>query len=291
MEIFVNDEAFDIERVGSESIGDLLSKADALLEKAGAVIVALSLDGRSIGPDELAVLGPKPATETSRLEIVAESSSEYRSRATRLLLDILGEALPLPDEQKRRKLGQSLSEIAESIGGIFPADELALINSLEEEVRIANSRGSEDETLLAEQIATMEGIFRERLAELSDPVAEFRRASGVYQGASEKLRELPVWLQTGKEKQAMQAVLVFVGLFDKVIRLMPLLGRKGVDTGAILVEGLELPAFYASFNDVLAELAKAISDHDSVLIGDLSEYEVVPRMEGLFAAIGGALPA
>ena len=38
MEIFVNDEAFEIERTESESIGDLLSKADALLEKAGAEV-------------------------------------------------------------------------------------------------------------------------------------------------------------------------------------------------------------------------------------------------------------
>ena len=291
MEILVNDEVIDLEKADGDSVGDLLSKADALLERAGAVIIDLSIDGRKIGPEELAELGSMSTTEVSRLDIVAESSSEYRARAINLLLGILAEAATSPDEAKRRKLRESLASLSEGLGGLFPADELSFIRALEEAASEELADDAENGARLAERIAGLDSLFRERLAELLDPVAEFRRASGVYRGAAEELRELPVWLQTGKERQAMQAVLVFVELFDKIIRLMPLLGRLGVDASAIRVEGLELPAFYASFNDVLKELSKAIEDHDSVLIGDLSEYEVAPRMEGLFAAIGGALPA
>ncbi|MEI6874535.1 MAG: hypothetical protein WCL50_05320, partial [Spirochaetota bacterium] len=109
-------------------------------------------------------------------------------------------------------------------------------------------------------------------------------------GESEELRELPVYLQTGKEDRAMKAVLLFIEIFNKVIRLIPELRRHGIDTGAVRVDGLELPAFYASFNDILRGLSKAIEDKDSVLIGDLSEYEVAPRMGSFFAAMEKALP-
>ena len=291
MEIRVNEEIFEMDQLAGDKVGEVLSRADALLEKAGAVIVALSLDGRPVGPDELPSLSTRPVSEAARLDIIAESSNDYRARAIDLLLGIIAQASPYPDEKGRAALRESLGSLSESLGGLFPADELSYIRGLMEAAAAQAPTGSAEAARFAERVAGLDSIFRERLAELRDPVAEFRRASGVYRGAAAELRELPVWLQTGKEGQAMQAVLVFVELFDKIIRLMPILGGRGVDASAIRVEGLELPAFYASFNEVLKELSKAIEDHDSILIGDLSEYEVAPRMEGLFAAIGEALPA
>lgn len=290
MDIRVNDDSLEIERREGDSIGDLLARADALLEKAGAVIVALSLDGKPVDPEALAELGGRPAASAERLDIAAEPASDYRARALDLLLEILGAAAPFPDEEGRTRLREGLASLSGSIGGLFSSEELGYIKGLEEAAG-AGFGGAEAQARFAERLAGLDAIFRERLAELREPLSEFRRASAVYRGAAEELRELPVWLQTGKEQEAMRAVLVFVELFNKVIRLMPELARKGVDASAIRVGELELPDFYGSFNGVLKELAKAIEDRDSVLIGDLSEYEVAPRMEGLFAAIEGALPA
>ncbi|HUX36675.1 MAG TPA: hypothetical protein VMV44_02115 [Rectinemataceae bacterium] len=289
MEIRVNNEDIGIEQREGDTVGDILTRADGLLEAAGAVIVGVSLDGMPLDPDSLLELGARSAAKASRLDIAAEHSSDYRARAIDLLLDIVAKALPLPDVAARRALHDSLASLEEGLGGLFPSDELAFIKSLVEALK--SSDESEADRRFAESLAGFEAIFRERLAELRDPVAEFRRAATVYRGAAEELRELPVWLQTGKEGRAMQAVLVFVELFNKIIRLMPELGRKGVDAGNLRVGELELPAFYTAFNGVLKELVQAIEDRDSVLIGDLSEYEVAPRMEGLFAAIGEAIPA
>ncbi len=289
MEIRVNNEEIAIDQAEGDSVGDILTRADSLLEAAGAVIVGVSLDGLPLDPDGLQELGTRGAATVSRLDIAAEHSSDYRARAIELLLDIVGKALPIPDEAALRSLHESLASLEESLGGLFPSDELAFIKGLVEASKVRDEGDSE--IRFAESLAGFDAIFRERLAELRDPVGEFRRAASVYRGAAAELRELPVWLQTGKEGRAMQAVLVFVELFNKIIRLMPELGRKGVDAGSLRVGDLELPAFYAAFNGVLKELVQAIEDRDSVLIGDLSEYEVAPRMEGLFAAIGEAIPA
>ena len=288
VEVRVNGEEFAIEGGAGQTIGEVLAQADARLEAAGAVIVALSIDGKAVDPEVLEELSGRPLDSIASIDIAAESSSEYRAKAIDLLLDLVGAASPLPDEEARGKLGSALATLTDSLGGLFPADELSFIKGLRE---VVDDRSSEDGKILSERLTMIAALFRERLAELRDPVAEFRRASSVYRGAAEELRELPVWMQTGKEGRAMQAVLVFVELFDKIIRLMPELGKHGVDANAIKVDGLELPAFYSSFNGILRDLAKAIEDRDSVLIGDLSEYEVAPRMEGLFAAIGEALPA
>jgi hypothetical protein len=43
----------------------------------------------------------------------------------------------------------------------------------------------------------------------------------------------------------------------------------------------KLQAFYQDLNSVLSELLEAFAAKDSVLIGDLMEYEIAPRLEQL----------
>jgi len=43
----------------------------------------------------------------------------------------------------------------------------------------------------------------------------------------------------------------------------------------------DLEAFYEELNGVLSELLEAFDAKDSVLIGDLMEYEIAPRLERL----------
>ena len=43
----------------------------------------------------------------------------------------------------------------------------------------------------------------------------------------------------------------------------------------------KLQAFYQELNGVLSELLEAFAAKDSVLIGDLMEYEIAPRLEQL----------
>jgi hypothetical protein len=117
-----------------------------------------------------------------------------------------------------------------------------------------------------------------------------RAAALLFDERSADLAELPVLLQTGKEELAMKAVLYFIEIFNKVIRIIPELRRSGVDTASISVGDSGLPEFYGAFNEVLRELTEAFEHKDAVLIGDLAEYEVLPRMRSFFSAMREALP-
>jgi hypothetical protein len=57
-----------------------------------------------------------------------------------------------------------------------------------------------------------------------------------------------------------------------------------------MVEGSPMPEFYGAFNGVLRSLTEAFEHKDAVLIGDLAEYEILPRMRSFFEAMRGALP-
>ena len=48
-----------------------------------------------------------------------------------------------------------------------------------------------------------------------------------------------------------------------------------------MISGKDYNVFYSELNKVLKELLEAFKLKDSVLIGDLMEYEMAPRLEEL----------
>ena len=84
----------------------------------------------------------------------------------------------------------------------------------------------------------------------------------------------------------MQTVLKFIEVSQKMIRLYPVLkSTSDFDMQRKLNTGETLEQFYADFNAILLELQKAFHASDSILIGDLLEYEISPRIENLTTLI------
>lgn len=329
MDIFVNGEALSHDASPETSLGEALAAVDELLERSGMIIVALSVDGASLDADSYAALKERRVVEVGRVDLVVEAQAGIRGKALSTLLELVSLAAEAagatvsqpataaassadaageahegkPEDWAAIKKGAE--ELAEAFGGLFPADELSLARGFAEAVGLAAdeaARAREAATAslgaaskgaaaqaLRELCERLTAILAERLAELQEPKAEMRKAALLYERQAPELAELPVYLQTGKEERAMKAVLLFIELFNKVIRLMPELARVGVDTAAIRIEGKALPEFYADFNDILRKLSGAFEAKDSVLIGDLAEYEVAPRMSAFFAAAEAAL--
>jgi hypothetical protein len=304
VDFLVNGTAFAVGTSPGDTLGAALAEADDLLERAGSVITGLSVDGSPVDPENFAMVRDRRISGIGRVELFAETSSDYRARAIGLLLDLVGTAALAAaveaggDGDRWIPLRAGVERFLADLAGLFPADELSFIQNFVDLVAAASeeaaARGGipSEETLrgFGQRVAAFDALFRERLAELEEPVSELRRTAALFQAESSELRELPVYLQTGKEDRAMRAVLLFIEIFDKVRRLIPELRRNGVETEAVSIDGLGLPEFYASFNEMLRTLSKALEDKDSVLIGDLAEYEVAPRMGAFFAAMEAVLP-
>ena len=300
MDFRVNGVTIDMGAEDEEGLGLVLARADEFLEREGSVITGLAVDGRPIGPDDYGSIKDLRVGGVRSVDLAAESSSDYRAKALGLLVDLIAMAAEAArgEASSWEPLRAATDEFVRTLSGLFSADELSFVQSFASLVDTASGEaaaagGRPGPETLADFEARVSGfdlVFRERLAEIKEPAAEMRRCAELFAAEAEELRELPVYLQTGKEDRAMKAVLLFIEIFNKVIRLIPELRRLGVDTSAIKVEGQELPAFYASFNEILRSLSKALEDKDSVLMGDLAEYEVAPRMGALFASIEKALP-
>jgi hypothetical protein len=118
---------------------------------------------------------------------------------------------------------------------------------------------------------------RDRLQEIEHPEKEAAAAARLLAAAKPALENVPVLLQTGKDREAMQCILSFTELALKAIRIL-----------AYREEGREgSREFCREFNGILNELTAAFEVRDSVLIGDLFEYEIAPRTDRLAELLAG----
>jgi hypothetical protein len=304
MEIKVNGESVSLESGGTAKLGEILAEADEILESAGAIIIGIKVGGREIDAGDFAAMKDLPGSEAGAVEIIAESVSVIKVKA----LDTLLELLSLSAEAAVKEscgdwpaLANGLRELAEAFSGLFSADELSFVQGFAGLVGRAetmaacsggrNTVGGELRAEIGQQADGLSILFKERLAEIASPVAEMRKAAELYRGQEAELTELPVLLQTGKDERAMKAVVFFIEIFNKVIRLIPELEHRGLETKEVRIGGEGLSEFYASFNDILRRLSTAFEDTDSILIGDLAEYEVAPRMTEFFKALAAPLDA
>jgi hypothetical protein len=298
MRITVNGRPLAVESRAGGSLGEILAGADDLIEKSGSVIISLKVDGHEVDAEGYAEVSGVPASSVGEVEIRAEESAAVRIRALETLLELLAlagsSAAEDPEGRPRDWPGirAGASDMSEAFAGLFSADELSfvkLFSALLDKAGDEPDRASRIE--ISAQADRIGSFFSERLSELRDPAAEMRAAAALFSEKSSELAELPVLLQTGKEPQAMKSVLSFIEIFNKVIRILPELRRTGIDTSSIRIEGSPLPEFYDSFNEVLRGLIDGLEHRDAVLIGDLAEYEVLPRMKSFFASMARALPA
>lgn len=304
MEIKVNGESLSLESGTGSSLGEILAEADEILETAGAIIVGIKIDGKEVDADGFSAIKDRKGSEIGRVDIIAEALSVIKIKALTTLLELLS----LSSESAGRErcddwpaLASGLKELSEAFSGLFSADELSFVQGFADLVGKAetmaacsggtNAVGKELRDEIRQQAEGLGLLFKERLVEIERPVDEMRKAAGLYAGQAGELTELPVLLQTGKDERAMKAIVFFIEIFNKVIRLIPELEQRGLDTKGLKIGEENLSEFYASFNDILRKLSSAFEDKDSVLIGDLAEYEVAPRMEGFFKAIEGPLDA
>ncbi|MDR0710595.1 MAG: hypothetical protein LBF77_11080, partial [Spirochaetaceae bacterium] len=128
-------------------------------------------------------------------------------------------------------------------------------------------------------------LVDERIRELLNPEEELGRIEGLVTGIAERLEELPLDIQTGKDGRAAETVNIFSTIAEKLFRLFYLIQTQGQDLSGILVDSSPIYDFLGEFNTALKELLAAYEGRDVVLVGDLAEYELAPRLRSFYGAL------
>ncbi|MBU0926292.1 MAG: hypothetical protein KKA67_00940 [Spirochaetes bacterium] len=283
----LNGTAASVELEG-RTIGDILAELDERAEAMGSIIVEVAINGAPLSPDELAEASNGDASGEGTVGLVAEPAADLKARGLETLLELVGaaaEAAGSGDADAVLAASDAWAAYRRSFGGLFSAEEASFVDAFGE--RLSGGRPEADLAQLAESLSA---FFGERLAELRDPAAAMEAAARVFDAIKDDLSEVPVRLQTGKDAAAMRTMVVAVELINKTVRIMPEFIRTA--SGLPLeVDGVAMPEFYGQLNEVLRELAQAFESKDGVLIGDIAEYEIRPRLDSFYSAVRAAAGA
>ncbi len=275
MEFHINGVATEIDTNG-KSFGDILGELDGNLETAGSIMMAIELDGKNVDPDELPALAARSATGPGRVDIRAESSSSMRASAINTLLEFLS-AIGGAGEHDMDAVRDTFGRFRSAFGGLFSVEEESFLAAFTEDIEGGSGK-------IAETVPKLRSFFGERLAELEDPVGSMQGAARLFDALKDDLKEVPVRMQTGKDADAIRTMMVAVEIINKAVRLLPDFSRAVPGASSMEIGQKSWGEFFDGFNGMLRELAGAFESKDGVLIGDLAEYEIIPRLEALFSA-------
>lgn len=287
MRITINGKSIDYTLENEKIAGEVYAGVSKWLEKGGYVVSTVAIDGKEAASDDTEWQN-RPIKEIEAFDL--EALTRRESRLENLVAS--RDSFLLVKEMAETKNSAVLEEIS---GSFFRL--LTLLPSLLEGGGSGSSAASlatavagsgyppalpKDQAAwdsLASTTKQAAGIIDDRVRELAHPEEEALAAAKALVSIESSLTDVAVQLHTGKDREAMGIIIGLAELLQKLFRSLAWVEDAGVAEKA--VPGLK---------DILSELEGALENGDTVLIGDLLEYEIRPRLQDLPARLAEAMP-
>ena len=282
MEILVNQEPLSYTLENEERLGEIVDGLADWLRSGNYEITAINVDEQSVPIHDRAAWEHTEVGSVSTLSVEALPFSQVEQTTLAAIADycaLFRRALDEANHSAVTELTNELPYVRARLASILPE----LFPPSGSPDVLANPSLDAGEIPQGAELAQVQQqldqiivLLESRLREYATPERELALTLGQLVASVPALGEVPVQLQTGDEAGAMNTVIVLTEQLSRVIRLLPLVRDPGFDVDAIR-------AFATDLTPHLLELQRAFEVHDSVLIGDLLEYEIAPRI--------GELPA
>ncbi|MBU0936403.1 MAG: hypothetical protein KKI09_09315 [Spirochaetes bacterium] len=266
-------------QTSDKSLGQVLTELDEKAERAGQVIIAVEHNEKSVQADELPALSGQPAKAGDKLAVTTQPVRFMRIDAIDIMQGMCDAIKQAGNTQELHSCTSDIDEFIQRYSGLFSAEENSFIENLKQAISGQVIPLPPDFLLNMERTCS---FFKERRQEAEDPELAMHNAAKLFMALRDDLSKVAVRLQTGKDAEAMHTMVLIVELINKTVRILP--DFISVSDQELNIDGLNVQDFYESFNTVLRELMEAFEHKDSVLIGDLAEYEILPRMGAFFEA-------
>ena len=102
---------------------------------------------------------------------------------------------------------------------------------------------------------------------------------------SEKLGEISVLIQSGKDGEAFSIINSLANEMANFVRNARLSALFPDVYEKITVDGKDLNTFFEDFSVILKDFEQALSEKDTVTVGDLAEYEINPRLQQIIESL------
>jgi hypothetical protein len=278
MEIWINGGAANITLESERTVGDVLSGIEQWLRSSAFRLNGLELDGERVPSGEIPGAFDREIGGIRRMDIRICSRSDLSLEALGTAREYLAafRAAVSPEER-----GSLLHDWEGAAAASFLAEELPELFRV-----MAQTLGSASPDAALSPVLS---VLDERIREIASPGEEFSRMENLVTGMITRLEDLPLDIQTGKDGRAAETVSLFTNITEKLFRLFFLLQSRDERIGAIAIDSRPVYDFLEEFSTALKELLAAYETKDAVLVGDLAEYELAPRLNTFYTAIKPSL--
>ena len=289
MDIRINDQNLDFTIEKNETLGDVVKDIEAWLDGSDLVLCSVKHEDQNLLSQPYEEWAKTPHSEVGTLNVMVKHTRELTVLNLQTILEYLDLLKQATAAGKGKLLGELFSgfpALVESVRKHFPNPDATLqaLVALFLHADVEEVLGWPEEKMqqAVKLIDLVSGNVSFRLQELQDPRAALETLSEDLKICIEEISEISILLQTGKDRQAMDTMVRFSELSQSLVRLVASVLANSADPGKqVTVGGMGLEDFYRDLNGILTELLEAFHANDSVLIGDLMEYEVAPRLEQL----------
>jgi len=276
MVIYINEKPADITLDTEKTLGDVMSGIEQWIAPSGSRIKKICLDNKDISADTIGESFRIDVADIKKLDVFV---SPWRELAAEALEDLY-ETCVLFNKAAFDERKNIAAEWEKSSASRFLASDIPDLSYLAGLALSGEGLSASDFSMLIE----------ERLRELASPKEEIDNSTAKVELIAGRLEELPLDMQTGKDQKAVEAIQLFSGISEKLFRILFIYKSEGLIPEAFAIDGLPAKKFLEEFNSTLKELSSAYESRDTVLVGDIAEYELAPRLLKLFFAmkdIGG----
>lgn len=119
----------------------------------------------------------------------------------------------------------------------------------------------------------------------NDIKESFNKLSELFETLAEQMQNVPMALQSNKNLEVSEAIKKLADSIDQFCHIATLASLFPDTFTQTTLNGMSFKDFFADFSPILKDFEDALQNNDTVMIGDLSEYEICPRLEAISKAL------
>jgi hypothetical protein len=285
MHLLINGEEVSYSLENERTLGEVVRGVQGWLNASGFLVTEVAADTRDLLATPEHEWSSQPVENTRELSVKAAHTGDMRIEhwsTVHAWLGMLADEIAAPGAAPRGPadldvLGELVAGLPQTLESFTAnpflppgSDTAGRFAALFAGVPSAEIRRwpAEKNAQAASLLAELRSRIESRLTAARQPRETAARCVATLKGLLGGLSEVSVMLQTGRDRQAMDVVIGFTDAAQSLIDLLPFLPPDA-----------ERSRLVSELTPVLRELTKAFDTKDGILIGDLLEYEIAPRME------------
>lgn len=109
----------------------------------------------------------------------------------------------------------------------------------------------------------------------------FQNLSELFEKLSTEMEDVPVKLQNNQKVEVIESIKILADSINQFSHTAALASLFPESFSQTTINGMDFNEFFKDFSAILLDYENALQSDDTVLIGDLSEYEICPRLKSI----------